>query len=218
MKKLFYIICIAVLFTSCSEDENKKTGTIVFEFDARAGLEDDFETGTTYENQLGQEFQLSAFTYTIKNIRLKREDGSYAEDPLHAEYSVDESGEESTLVTIENIPAGKYTAVEFTIGGNETYMELTGTSPNSTETDDAIHYAVSGIANQKVKTIEFHDHIATVSGSTEPEVHLIIDVLKFFTGTTDIDFSQQPICTDGMCAEDFSNNYVETFVFDHIHS
>lgn len=218
MKKLCYIVCLVFAVMSCSDDESKNTGTIVFEFDARAGLEDDFETGVTYENALGQEFNLSTLKYTIKDVRLKRANGTYVSDPADAEYDIDEASEEGTLVTLNNIPAGNYTAIEFTIGGDEAYMQLLGTSPESEEAGKKIQYEISSLSNQKVMTIEFHDHIATVSGTTEPEVHLIIDVLKFFTGSTDIDFTELPVCTEEACGANIVDNYSEAFVFDHIHS
>jgi hypothetical protein len=215
MKKMLFI-ALAMVILSCSDDNTTSTGSIVFEFDSRAG-EDQFAFGTTYQNELDQDFSLSKLTYTISRVRLRKTDGTFVADPSNGIYIINDSEEISTLLKLTDIPAGKYDAVEFTIGGENTYFEIAGTSSVSAEEDDFIGYEVSGISNQKTRLVEFHDHIAVIKHTAEPEVHLVIDVLKFFTGTTDIDFETTPVCETANCVSTIADNYAGTFVFDHIH-
>lgn len=176
-----------------------------------------------------------------------------SEDGSKGYYLIDDSDPVSTFIELKNVPAGSYTEAEFTIGIDATrisegaqtgaldpahglfwswnsgyiFMQFEGTSPVSTEDDDAIMYHVGGyktdpanamlVNNIKVKSITFGGDEAKVSPKTEPEIHIIIDVLKFFEGDKTIDFSTAGQCHMPSCGSGIAANYVNTFVFDHLH-
>lgn len=107
------------------------------------------------------------------------------------------------------------------------FMQFEGTSPVSTEDGDAIMYHVGGyktdpanamlVNNIKVKSITFGGDEANVSPETQPEIHIIVDVQRFFEGTNVIDFSTAAQCHMPSCGAGIAANYVNTFVFDHLH-
>lgn len=263
MKKVSTILCIAVMaifINACSDDDasTSNTGKIRIEFDARVGTQNlQLNTGT-YQNALGQDFKVETLRYYISNIKLKRVDGTFYEDPLSEDgskgyYLIDDSNQASTFITLEGVPFDQYTAVEFAIGvdanrvsqGAQTgaldpahkhfwtwnsgyiFVKIEGTSSYSTEDGNEFLYHVGGykeyaaipsLANNiKVKTISFGGEQATVSATSQPEVHLIVDVKKFFEGETTIDFSQNAQCHVPSCGVNIANNYERTFIFDHIH-
>lgn len=107
------------------------------------------------------------------------------------------------------------------------FVQIEGTSSFSTETGNAIFYHVGGyksdpalpnlVNNIKVKTTSFGGESATVNASSEPEIHMIVDVKKFFEGHTEVDFSLNAQCHAPSCGASIAENYEHTFEFDHLH-
>ncbi|MEP6737936.1 MAG: MbnP family protein, partial [Chryseolinea sp.] len=128
-----------------------------------------------YTNGKGESYKVTWLTYYVSNIKLKSADGTVFTDPVKSDgssgyYLVDENDAESQEITLENVPAGDYTEVTFTIGvdasqvdeGAQTgaldpakglywswnsgyiFMALEGVSPVSTETDKVFQYHVGG--------------------------------------------------------------------------
>ena len=70
-----------------------------------------------YKNALGQSFGLTALRYYLSNFKLVREDGSEWVYPQAQSYFlIDERRPESKQLLLENIPAGKYKALAWTVG------------------------------------------------------------------------------------------------------
>lgn len=180
MKNLLLIfICIFFCFTSCSDKDNTDAGTgpITLEFDnivGSANLQLN-TTNTPYVNSKGESYKVTWLTYYVSNIKIKREDGTVFEDPVKSDgsagyYLVDENDAASQEITLQNVPAGNYTEVTFTIGvdasqvdqGAQTgaldpakglfwswnsgyiFMAIEGVSPASTETGNVFQYHVGG--------------------------------------------------------------------------
>lgn len=180
MKKLLVVIIyVCLLFTtSCSEENNASpTGPIAIEFDNVVGAAN-LQLNTLedmYTNAKGQPFKVRSLAYYISNIKLKRNDGAVFEDPVTPDgtrgyYLVEESNDVSQVVILENVPAGEYTEVTFTVGvdasqvnqGAQTgvldpargffwswnsgyiFLALEGSSPASTEPDHVFEYHVGG--------------------------------------------------------------------------
>lgn len=263
MNKLaLYLFAVSVLIlSSCSDDDDatsSETGNIILEFDARVGTQNLLLGTTTYKNALDQDFTVDVLRYYISNIKLTKNDGTVYEDPLSEDgskgyYLVDDSDAESTFITLTGVPAGQYTAAEFTIGVDATrvsqgaqtgaldpannlfwswnsgyiFVQFEGTSPQSTEEGNSIMFHTGGYKvdaanansanNIKVKSITFGGEEASISKTAEPEIHIIVDVKKFFEGTTTIDFSETAQCHAPSCGVPIANNYINTFVFDHMH-
>jgi hypothetical protein len=78
------------LLASCSDDDvTPEAGEFTIEFDSRAGDANlQLNTANTlYANAKGQTFNVTLFQYYISNIKLKREDGTYFEDPMSTDGS-----------------------------------------------------------------------------------------------------------------------------------
>lgn len=254
------IIAMLGIFCGCSDSNDNSTvqkGSVSIEFDVRAG-DQNFQLGTTYQNALGQDFQIDVFRYYISNIKLVREDGSTYEDPLSSDgskgyYLIDEADQSSTMIMLEGVPFDEYTGMEFTIGvdadrvsqGAQTgaldpannlfwswnagyiFVQIEGTSPESMETDNEIMYHIGGyktdvenpnLANNiKIKSVAFAGETAHVTATSQPEIHIVVDVKKFFEGTTDTDFATNAMCHSPSCGGSIADNYESTFEFDHLH-
>lgn len=183
MKKIYnfltYLSVAAItIISSCSDDdENAATGPITIEFDNVVGSAN-LQLNTSsqpYANSKGESYKVTWLTYYVSNIKLKKSDGTFYEDPVSPDgsagyYLIDENDAESQEVTLENVPAGDYTEVTFTIGvdagqvnqGAQTgaldpakglfwswnsgyiFMALEGVSSASTEPENVFQYHVGG--------------------------------------------------------------------------
>lgn len=262
IKKLMSLGFLAmVAFGSCSDDNEPAPGdggNLKIEFDARVGTQNLQLGNTTYQNALGQDYEVDVLRYYISNIRLKKTDDTWYEDPLSEDgsegyYLIDDSNQGSTIITLDGVPFDSYTEMEFVIGvdanrvsqGAQTgaldpvnnlfwswnagyiFLQIEGTAPVSTEEGNVFFYHVGGyktdpampnLANNiKTKTVTFGGEEANVSSSSEPEIHIIVDVEKFFEGTTNVDFSTNSHCHVPSCGTVIANNYESTFIFDHLH-
>jgi len=195
MKKIYALLLTAVVitsFVSCSDDgSNATSGSITFEFDNVVGSTNlQLNTDDTpYTNAKGEAYKLTRLTYYVSSIQLKRADGTVYFDRVKPDgsegyYLIDENDAESQEVTLENIPAGDYTEVTFTIGVDASqvnqgaqagaldpakglfwswnsgyiFMAVEGVSPASTEVDNAFQYHVGGykedVASNQVNNVK----------------------------------------------------------------
>ena len=136
MKTIKFIVisvCVLSVFTACQEDEGltpEANGSFVVEFDNYVGdqpmqLDPVGSTEYRYTTGRGQEFNLSTFRYYISNIKLEGPDGALFEDAMNVSanadeiagyYLVKESEAASHYITLEDVPAGKYDKITFTLG------------------------------------------------------------------------------------------------------
>ncbi len=140
MKKLVFFSLLGLsTLTACNSDDDNPSpagpGTLEIEFDNLAvvnGIQrqlDLKEVGSTdynYQNAMGQDFNLTFLRYFISHIILEGPNGERFEDPQLAEaesssgyYLIDESTPSSQLIKLENIPAGEYNKITFTVGVSE---------------------------------------------------------------------------------------------------
>ena len=129
---------LATLFVLSFACETKTTegpaapGDINIEFDNIAlvnGIQQQLSlsnTGSTnypYKNAVGQDFNITLLRYYISNIKLEGPNGELFEGPVKVEaagtqgvYLVDESSPASGNILLENVPAGTYNKITFTVG------------------------------------------------------------------------------------------------------
>ncbi|WP_128547974.1 MbnP family protein [Larkinella soli] len=121
-KTLFFLFQAATLafsVTSCKQDDpaTPEIGSVVLRFDHVVGSRDLVLNDSTYTNGGGESFRVTTLNYFVSNIRLKRPDGSEFVVPQDKSYFlVKESDANSQKITLDEIPAGEYSAVSFLIG------------------------------------------------------------------------------------------------------
>ncbi len=133
-KNLWAIALVTLFFFSCSDDDPttpEETGTFQLFFDNKVGASEVTlrEAGNTtfdYETADGQRFNVSTLGYYVSKIRLTGPDGAFYEDEVSVNaseakgyYHVLESVAGSGTISLENVPAGTYDQVVFTIGVDE---------------------------------------------------------------------------------------------------
>jgi hypothetical protein len=163
-------------------------------------------------------------------------------------YLIDESIAASRHLTIENVPPGDYVEMTFTIGvdanrlteGAQTgsldpvkgmfwswntgyiFVKMEGVSAASSDPDHVILYHVGGYAdpdnNIKTKSVLMGDEPAMIRGDKTPEMHMIVDINKFFEAPNAISFADTPVQHSPAANKVIADNYTNTFIVDHVHN
>lgn len=141
---LFSILFLALTISlvSCDKDDNPTEldkGTVEIEFDNIAIVNGVMRQLTLvspgsddygYTNGLGQDFNINLLRYYITNIKLEGPNGEVFEDNVHVDaagtegvYLVDESISSSGSVVLNEVPAGEYNKITFTVGVEENGVE-----------------------------------------------------------------------------------------------
>jgi len=133
-KNIWAIALLAIVSFSCGEDDSidpNETGTFQLFFDNKIGssevnLTDAGNTSYGYETANGEKFNVSLLGYYVSKIQLSGPGGAFYEDEVlinaseaKGYYHVLESVSGSGGISLQNVPAGKYDQVTFTIGVEE---------------------------------------------------------------------------------------------------
>ena len=116
---IFIIVAMIIMISSCVKDPKIEIApvlpsVITFNFQARVKQEVLQPSIKTYTNASKDSFTVTKFSYYISNLKLTREDGSvYSE---RDGYHLIEHVEGKTSFSIDSVPEGNYTRIEFIIG------------------------------------------------------------------------------------------------------
>lgn len=142
MKKItiFFLFAGILLSTGCQKEDTKdpvndQPGIIEFELDNIAlvdGIVRQLRLApvgdTEYDltNGMDQPFNITLLRYFVTNVVLEGPNGERYEDEMSVSataskgyYLVDEADTKSQLIKLENVPAGRYNRLSFTIGVDE---------------------------------------------------------------------------------------------------
>ena len=259
-------IALSFVFVSCNDDDEPvvdpaTTGSIRIEFDNIVGDRDLVLNTGTYKNAANQPFTVSKLNYYVSNIKLLMANGTSFVVPQDSSYFlIREADAESQEVTINNVPSGEYTGVEFMIGvdslrsvsdaskrkgildkdagpTNEEamywdwnpgyiFLKMEGTSDSASSPNGKFYYHIGGFGGRTEKTInnlrtvkvDFGGKKAIVTKELSPEVHLMADVLKIFSGSTQLSISKYTSVMFEDYSKNIADNYVNMFTLDHIHA
>lgn len=109
------------------------------------------------------------------------------------------------------------------------FLKMEGTSPQA-PADAAgnrkFRYHIGGFGGYSTPTfnnirtvrLQFGSDKAQVGPGSSPEIHLLADVLKVFNGPTQLSIASNPTVMVSPFSTTVSNNYVNMFSYDHMHS
>lgn len=283
MKKFLILIALfsgVFFFNACKdEEETGDPGTLEVTFDNVAVVNNTQQqlslasAGSTdygYTNAMGQKFNITLLRYYISDIELDGPNGEHFHDHMEASasgskgyYLIDEGIASSQHINLEEIPAGQYNKITFTVGvdssgvvdgaaggaldpatckmfwnWNSGYVAVKfegqsdasngGVGGAETIAGDNAHgmaYHIGGwkniagtafVYNNKRLSFTF-DTIVKIDGKQSPELHMVFDVLKLFSGHKDIDFTGNHNVHKPSDGVDVANNMEHAFSYDHIH-
>jgi len=126
-------------------------------------------------------------------------------------------------------PAGEGAGMYWSWNSGYIFVKLEGTSPQApldTATNTRpLYYHVGGfggyssatINNLRTITLPFGSDVEVRKDGEVSKLHINVDALKVITGTTNVDFSTNPVSHFGTFSGNLANNYTQMFVLDHIH-
>lgn len=128
-KHLFIFSLIVFSFAACKKKTTEPstatdTGELLIYFENMVGdqdliLTDDYDT-TWYQNFNGDEFTVSRYTYYVTDVRLVNENGNKFQDES-LNFLIKAEDEMTHFTEFDNIPLGRYTQVELTLGVDSIY-------------------------------------------------------------------------------------------------
>ncbi len=114
--------------TSCSKDSDSSPsgkGNIDIEFDQVYADADLILNSQVNNTSQSEALKISDVKYIVSNIVLEKADGStYTYPKSDSYFVVDESNEDSHVLSLTNIPAGDYTKIHFGIGVDQAQWAL----------------------------------------------------------------------------------------------
>lgn len=248
---IFALTLSTVLITSCKKqntepepDPVKGNGTVTINLKHHWGMSTDaFALNTEYIHPMnGDAMTFSTYKYYISNFKLKKADGTWWKHP-ESYFLVDLSNSSSSILKLNDVPAGEYVDMEYTLGVDSTrncsgaqtgalsttnnmfwswnsgyiMIKAEGLSPNAAMGDFAFHLGgYTGTNNVlTVKNVSFSSNNLTVTTGKTSEVHFNVNTAMTW-------------CTSGSCAgtsmvmmpcalaKQMATDFYSGFNFDHI--
>ena len=195
-----------------------------------------------YKNELGQSFTVSRFRYYLSNITLKKNDGT--EFISHSSFLVDEADPDSKLITLTDVPVGKYSGMSFIIGvdslhncsGAQTgaldpingmfwtwstgyiFLKLEGHADASTSPGHIFEYHIGGYMapNNCIRhvNLNFAKKGIVIANDKTDELPLKADVSEILKKPVSVDFSKLSSVTDFHNATGIADNYADMFTIN----
>lgn len=199
------VFIISFALVSCNDDDEPTVdpttkGSLTIEFDNVVGDRDLALNTATYKNAAGENFTVSKLNYYVSNIKLLMADGSSYVVPQDSSYFlIREANAESQEVTLNNVPAGEYTGVQFVVGvdslkslvdpSKRTGILATATGPTNEEAmywdwnPGYIFLKMEGTSDSaKSANGKFYYHIGGFGGRTDKTLNNLRTVKVDFGG------------------------------------
>ena len=194
------------------------SGALKILFEPMVGDSDLILGAQTYTNAAGNTYTVTMFKYYISNIKITKMDNSVWSEP-NSYHLVDHSDDNTTTITIPNVPFSNYKAIEFMIGVDSTHnvsgaqsgdldpakdmfwswntgyimAKCEGISPQSSATNHKIEFHIGGFsgANNVLKTVSpsLNGDTAKVTSQITPIIHMSANLDEWFSAPTVVDFS-----------------------------
>lgn len=114
-----YLFAALLFISACTgrKDEPKPTsGEISLMFESKFGTEN-LVFGKTYTSAQGEKIEFTQFRYILSNLIFYKEDGSkYVVPNSYYFMGQPAKGKNRQLLTLKNVPTGKYTHIGFSVG------------------------------------------------------------------------------------------------------
>ncbi len=124
-------------------------------------------------------------------------------------------------------PAQGHDGMYWTWNSGYIFFKMEGTSPAApSDQDNKFYYHIGGyggyetpgINNIRMATLDMGSAVAQVRPEKNPQVHLHVDVLEFFSNPIPISIAEHPLVMFSEFSTTISANYVNMFKYHHVHN
>lgn len=111
------LVLLFLLHSCKSNPDPYANNSLTLSFSNKVGSDAVAVGSGTYKNAVGEDFTVTAFSYFISNISLKKADGTSYTYPQDSSYFlIRETNVDSKKVVLKGVPTGDYTELKFMIG------------------------------------------------------------------------------------------------------
>lgn len=237
------------IFSSCKKDKKPDTEIpatqVSFNYKAYLnGYPLALNASTFATNQNGDSINVTKFNYYISNIKLVREDGRVFAEP-ESYHLVSHENPPTTSFTINGVPAGTYTKIEFMIGVDSArncsgaqkgaldvanymfwswssgyiFMKLEGkakTSINSTPSIYTMHAGGYKWPYNCIRTVSMPLPPLVIADRTRPAVYYNVLIDEIMKTPVTIAMDNYMDVAGGAKSATVATNYADMFVVDHV--
>jgi hypothetical protein len=221
---------------------------LTIEMDHLAGLQK-FYFDSAYTTADGDIFTADLFKYYVSNVRLVRTDNSEYAIP-ETYFLVNHADMTTMQLQMDSLATGSFKGIKFILGvdsarnvsGAQTgaldpvngmfwtwntgyiFFKLEGASAVIPTPAQTFTYHIGGFSganvNYKEISLDFDGDILPLANNTNPELHIVVDVLELFKNpsTIDLETFSSSVVMPNPSATTLANNYVDMFKYDHIHN
>ncbi len=254
MKKIISGLLVALMISatisSCRKKDDTpnelKKGSFQLKFEHKMGMMNpvDFELNKKYIHHMtSDELTFTMFRYYVSNIQLVKDDGTiWSEQNSYRIINVAEPS--SLLLSLNNIPAGNYKEMRYTLGVDSTrnvsgaqdgalapsngmfwswntgyiFLKAEGTSPQSSNNNFMIHLGGFSGANNIItnKSTNFGGASLTISESATPMVHLTANPGMLWHSAQSVSQTNM-LHMPGAKAKQMATDFYGSVAFDRIH-
>lgn len=121
-------------------------------------------------------------------------------------------------------PTGTASGMYWSWNSGYIFFKMEGTSPESKQTNNVFKYHIGLFGGYATKTLNNLKQIsidlssrgvAKVKTGKKPNVHLLVDVLKMFNGSTNVSIAANTVVMASPYSATVANNYQNMFQHDH---
>jgi len=256
IKNIFAISALALLtiVSACKKDKEEDkdnnvnpVGKFLFEFDHVWGMNmAPFSLNTPLRHPMsGDTMTFTTLRYYISNIKLKKTDGTWFNEP-ESYHIVDASSAASSTLEIKNIPAGDYTELRYTVGVDSTrnvsgaqtgalspsngmfwswntgyiMIKAEGTSPQSPNGSFSFHLGGFRPENNIVTELstDFNGQLLRISPNAAPKIHMYANPARFRHTLGSLSNGASTVHMPGANAQTMANDFISWIRFDHMHN
>jgi hypothetical protein len=237
-----FILCMTVIITTNSFTTPVERAKLNIRIEHFVGGRQLSLDSVEYKNALGQVFTVSRFRYYLSNVTLKNADGATFQSQDY--FLVDESVQDSKLITLTGVPVGTYSSISFTIGVDSLhncsgaqsgaldpingmfwtwntgyiFLKLEGHANASVSPGHIFEYHIGGYMapNNCIRqvTLNFRKKGLHIANDKTDELPLKCDILKILKKPVAIDFSKLSSVTDFHNATTIADNYQDMFTIN----
>lgn len=240
------VLPVLLVIQSCRPEEKIRpaipNGNMKVQFDYAFGAnQEPWELGKMLVHpKTGDTLTFTMLKFYVSNIRLKKQDGTWWAQP-ESYYLVDVSQPNGSVLKINDVPAGTYTAMEYTMGvdsarnvsgvqtgalsvfngmywdWNSGYIMLKaeGESPNSSTKAFVLH--LGGFKGEEnivtTKTTDFGGTSLTIANDKQPVVKLLANPGRFWHSSPGVD-SINTIHMPGPVAKTMAKDFYDNITFN----
>jgi hypothetical protein len=238
VRSLIYRILFIAALVAAMSFSPPGNARLIIQFENYAGDNPLALDSVSYKNTFNQSYKVTMFKYYVGNFHLMNNKGK--EFVSNGYFLISQEDKNSMQISINNIPIGEYTAVDFTLGidsidncsgaqsgaldpingmfwtwnSGYIFLKMEGISSASNSTGKRLEFHIGGYKepNNCIKKINLKiSYGLKIQENEDGNLGIKADLSRLFIGPYPVDFSKLSSVTDFHNAKAIADNYSNMF-------